>query len=168
MKSNRPDFDSIMMQMAAAMSLRSTCPRKSVGCVITHDTRHIVTGYNGALSGNEHCTDIECRLVKIDGVDSCMRAVHAERNAIYSAARNGVSLEGATCYVTTLPCWGCAQGICSVGISRVVFSDVYKPDMAVLTSMEYYGIKLDMMSGDIVERDVYRKLEAMVASHRQK
>ena len=47
--------------------------------------------------------------------------VHAEQNLIYNATYNGVSLDGATIYVTGLPvCSECAKGIIQVGINRVV------------------------------------------------
>ena len=47
---------------------------------------------------------------------------HAERNAIFNAAKEGVSLNGATmlcwCHV---PCWECAVSIIQAGIKRVYY-----------------------------------------------
>jgi len=34
---------------------------------------------------------------------------HAERNAIFTAARHGIRTEGATLYVQALPCVDCAR-----------------------------------------------------------
>ncbi len=45
---------------------------------------------------------------------------HAERNAIYNAARTGMSLKGCTIYVTHMPCADCARAIVQVGMTRVV------------------------------------------------
>ena len=45
---------------------------------------------------------------------------HAERNAIYNAARVGMSLKGSTIYVTHMPCADCTRAIVQVGIKRVV------------------------------------------------
>jgi dCMP deaminase len=45
---------------------------------------------------------------------------HAERNAIYNAARVGMALKGCTMYVTHVPCADCARAIVQVGITRVV------------------------------------------------
>lgn len=45
---------------------------------------------------------------------------HAERNAIYNAARVGVAVKGCTIYVTHMPCTDCAPAIIQVGIKRVV------------------------------------------------
>lgn len=45
---------------------------------------------------------------------------HAERRVIYSAARYGVSTEGATMYVSWFPCVECAKAISQSGIKRIV------------------------------------------------
>ena len=43
-------------------------------------------------------------------------------NCIYNATYNGVSLEGATIYISGLPvCSECAKGLIQVGIKRVVY-----------------------------------------------
>lgn len=52
---------------------------------------------------------------------------HAERNAIYFAARYGVSLRGATAYIPWFPCVDCARGLIEVGIGAVVVSQ--RPDL---------------------------------------
>ena len=52
---------------------------------------------------------------------------HAERNAIYSAARRGVSLEGAVVYVTLWPCLDCARAIVQCGAAKVVTPS--RPDL---------------------------------------
>lgn len=53
------------------------------------------------------------------------RAVHAEMEAITSAARIGVSIRGATLFTTTFPCHGCAKHIVDAGIERVVYIEPY-------------------------------------------
>jgi deoxycytidylate deaminase len=47
---------------------------------------------------------------------------HAERNAIYAAARCGISLEGCSMYVELMPCVDCARGIIQAGLWEVVVS----------------------------------------------
>lgn len=45
---------------------------------------------------------------------------HAERNAIYNAARVGVSTKGCTMYLTCgIPCADCARGIINAGIRTI-------------------------------------------------
>lgn len=48
---------------------------------------------------------------------------HAERNAIYKAARDGVALDGATMYACWFACADCARAIIQVGITRIVGHD---------------------------------------------
>ena len=78
-------------------SQRSTCPRAQVGAVIVDPTvnRILATGYNGALSGESHCSEIGC-LVE-DG--HCQRAIHAEVNAIAQAAMFGIPIRDCVIYV---------------------------------------------------------------------
>ena len=94
----RPDWQTYFLGIAEAVSRRATCPRASVGAVIVANGRILASGYNGAPSGKPHCDLYTgCRLV--DG--HCQTAVHAEVNAIASAARFGIAIEGAQIYV-----WG--------------------------------------------------------------
>lgn len=48
-------------------------------------------------------------------------AVHAERDAIANACRQGKSVEGATIYISNFPCNECAIEIVNFGISEVVY-----------------------------------------------
>ncbi len=52
-------------------------------------------------------------------------AVHAEAGLIAAAARNGVSTEGATLYVTDFPCPPCAKLIAGAGIARLYYRTGY-------------------------------------------
>lgn len=59
------------------------------------------------------------------------RAIHAEMEAILSAARTGkLGLRGGTLYVTTYPCENCAKHIIAVGINRVVYIEPYPKSRA--------------------------------------
>ncbi len=58
------------------------------------------------------------------------RAVHAEMEAILSAARNGISVRGATLYSTTYPCHNCAKHIVAAGISKVRYVEPYPKSYA--------------------------------------
>jgi len=111
------------MQIARTVATRATCPRASVGAVLTRDKRILTTGYNGAPRGIAHCTDAGCMLV--DG--HCLRATHAEANAIVQGALHGVGLAGATAYCTHQPCAGCSKLLISAGVERIVYADAY-PD----------------------------------------
>ena len=47
--------------------------------------------------------------------------IHAEMNAIIWAARKGISIEGATIYVTLEPCSECSKNLIASGIKRIVY-----------------------------------------------
>ncbi len=58
------------------------------------------------------------------------RAVHAEMEALLSAARVGVPLTGSTLYSTTFPCHNCAKHIVASGIQRVIYVEPYPKSLA--------------------------------------
>ena len=53
---------------------------------------------------------------------------HAERNAIYNAARLGVSTKGASIFITRLPCPDCARAIRQAGV-RTVYACVAEDEV---------------------------------------
>lgn len=57
----------------------------------------------------------------------CIRALHAEQNALLQAANIGIACEGATIYVTCQPCNNCAKMIINAGIQQVIYEGDY-PD----------------------------------------
>lgn len=129
------------MEIAETISKRATCKRGSNGCVITIDDRIVSSGYNGPISNQPHCHEKYCDLSK-----PCIRSVHAEANAIYAAARQGIKLEGAIIYSTSRPCEKCFQAISSSGISKVYYRLDYTTDLKSKNEIELMfnlaGIKL--------------------------
>jgi len=108
--------------MAWALAARSSCPRAAVGVVVTTwDGFVLSTGYNGSPSGTAHCSEVGCLMDD----DHCVRSVHAEMNAIITAGRHGVSLQGSTVYVTIRPCIRCLIALVQAGVAKVVFDDEY-------------------------------------------
>jgi dCMP deaminase len=120
------------MEIARTVATRATCPRATVGAVLTRKKRILTTGYNGAPRGVAHCLDVGCTLV--DG--HCLRATHAEANAIVQGALHGVSLEGATAYCTHQPCAGCSKLLISAGVVRIVYRDPYPDAVAEMLLAE--------------------------------
>ncbi|MGC8667166.1 MAG: deoxycytidylate deaminase [Chthonomonadales bacterium] len=133
----RPSWDEYFMEIARVVSTRATCNRRHVGAVVVRDRRILTTGYNGAPHGLPHCTEVGCKMQ--DG--HCIRTLHAEQNAIVQGALNGVSLRGATLYVTCQPCNNCAKMIINAGIVKVVFDGDY-PDEFAMELFEEAGIEL--------------------------
>lgn len=110
------------MELARVASERATCSRLAVGAVIVRDKQVIATGYNGSLRGAPHCVSVGCIIE--DG--HCIATVHAEANAIISAARNGHITEYATMYVTHNPCLNCYKMAHQAGIKRIVYDALYR------------------------------------------
>jgi dCMP deaminase len=134
----RPSWDEYFMQIAFTVAERSTCNRAQVGAVLVRDRRILTTGYNGAPSGLPHCEEIGHLI--IDG--HCVRTLHAEQNAIIQGALHGISIAGATAYVTHQPCLTCAKMLINSGIQRVVYAGNY-PDLNSRDFLQTAGVVLD-------------------------
>lgn len=123
----RPSWDAYFMATALLMATRSSCERLHVGCVIvsggSQKHRIIAAGYNGFLPGAPHASRVR------DGHEQA--TVHAEQNAICDAARRGVSLAGATVYITHFPCINCAKILAAAGISCIKYHRDYRNDELV-------------------------------------
>ena len=105
----RPHWDNYFMEICDTVAKRATCGRGRSGCVIAKDNRILVTGYVGSPAGLPHCDEVGHQLKQMiheDGsvTQHCVRTVHAEQNAICQAAKNGISIEGATLYCRMTPC----------------------------------------------------------------
>lgn len=121
----RKNWSQYFMEIARQTATRATCDRKHVGAVIVTKSRSIIaTGYNGSIIGAPHCDEVGHLMED----NHCVRTVHAEANAIAQAARNGVSVEGATIYCTALPCWQCFKQICNSGIIQIIYDEPYRSE----------------------------------------
>lgn len=134
---SRPSWDEYFMGITFEVARRSTCNRAQVGAIIVRDKRILTTGYNGSPTGLPHCTEVGCLVVN----GHCVRALHAEQNAIIQAALHGVSTAGTTIYVTHQPCLNCAKMIINAGITRVVYGGDYPDDLA-RQFLEEAGVEL--------------------------
>ena len=121
-------MDAVLLDVARTMARRGTCTRLRVGAVLAVDGRICSTGFNGSPHGLPHCTHTlgETFNALPDEVVTCQTSVHAEANAVAFAARHGVSIQGATLYVTHTPCIHCAMLLVNAGIVRVVCAARYR------------------------------------------
>jgi dCMP deaminase len=95
----RPSWDSYFMQIAHLVKTRATCPRRSVGALIVRDKHILCTGYNGAPKGIQHCPELGPTHdwpVGCLRAGHCIRALHAEQNALLQAAMIGIPCQGAS------------------------------------------------------------------------
>ena len=132
----RPSWDDYFMATALLLSTRSSCERLHVGCLMVssgkHPNRIVAAGYNGFLPGAPHDSKVR------DGHEQA--TVHAEQNAVADAAKRGISLQGAVCYITHFPCVNCAKILASAGISEICYRHDYRNDPLVAELFGQAGV----------------------------
>lgn len=137
----RPTWDAYFMATAFLMASRSACERLHVGCVLVsagaHPHRIIAAGYNGYLPGSPHTSRV------VHGHEQA--TVHAEQNAIADAARRGVSVQGATAYITHYPCLNCAKILAAAGIAGLRYHHDYRNDPLVAELLAEAGVDLSQL-----------------------
>jgi deoxycytidylate deaminase len=80
---------------------------------------------------NREIATKEIRKTRIGGLIEFSRAVHAEMDAILSAATSGISPKGCRLFVTTFPCHYCARHIVAAGIDEVQYIEPYPKSKAI-------------------------------------
>ncbi len=134
----RRDKINYYLDIAETVVARGTCLRRNFGAIIVKNDEIISTGYVGAPRGRQNCCDLGyCTREKLnvprgERYELC-RSVHAEANAIISAARS--DMLGATLYlvgkeyatgdyvVNASPCAMCKRLIINAGIEKVIVRD---------------------------------------------
>lgn len=110
------EWTEYFLNIAEQVKLKSKDESTQIGAVIVGNDREVLsTGYNSFPRGlDDSVKERQERPEKYFWME------HAERNAIYNAARIGVSLKNSTIYLTSgLPCMDCARGIVNSGIKTV-------------------------------------------------
>jgi dCMP deaminase len=113
-----PGWEEYYLDICKVVAARSKDPNTQIGCVIAGPAHEIrSTGYNSLPRGIRD--DVPERLER---PTKYLWMEHAERNAIYNAARCGTPLEGCTLYVEIMPCMDCGRAIVQAGIREVIVS----------------------------------------------
>ncbi len=139
------DLDKVYMQNALNMATLSQAIRKKVGCILVTPENLQIGAYNGQPSGwDNRCEDVhETEL--FEHLVTKPTVIHAELNAILHAARQGVSVKGATLYTTLSCCTACSAMIAQAGITRVVFKQDYR-DMSGVQLLKQHGIIVEQLT----------------------
>ena len=119
----RLDWNEYFMSIAKLTSIRSSCNRLQVGCVIVNDNHIVSTGYNGFLPSFPH------ESIVINNHEQA--TVHAEQNAIADAARRGTSVNNSIAYITHYPCINCFKILIASGIKTIFYHDDYNNDPTI-------------------------------------
>jgi deoxycytidylate deaminase len=97
---------------------------------------------------------------KLKGLIEYCRAIHAEMDAITSAARRGGhALKGAEMFCTTFPCHNCARHIIASGIKKVYYIEPYEKSLALRFHQD--AIEFDPESGTSSEKVVFLPFEGV-------
>lgn len=147
----RIDKENYYLDIAETVLERATCLRRCYGALLVRNDEIISTGYNGAPRGRANCVDLgrcareELKIPSGQRYELC-RSVHAEANAIISAARSETL--GATLYMAckdpatgallggSTSCSMCRRLIINAGIARVVIRDT-KTEYSVVEVEEW-------------------------------
>ena len=147
----RPNRDDYFLSMAKLVSTRSTCLRRSVGCVLVNSRNHVLsTGYNGVAAGMAHCNEAD-PFSDIGYPNACggaaaksgedlhlCKAIHAEQNALLQC-RDVYAID--TCYVTVSPCMHCMKLLMNTSCQRIVAYAMY--DMHAIELWRAMGRKIE-------------------------
>ena len=131
----RKDKTNYYLDIAESVLNRSTCLRRHYGAIIVLNDEIVSTGYNGAPRGRKNCIDLAyCTRDTLNVPNGqryeLCRSVHAELNAIISAARRdmigstlylaGRDAKTGECLTDTTPCSMCRRHIINAGITKVI------------------------------------------------
>ena len=137
----RIEKNNYYLDIAETVLERTTCLRAKYGALIVRNDEIISTGYNGAPRGRRNCIDLdycvreELKVPSGERYELC-RSVHAEMNAIISAARRDTL--GSTLYLAgreakdgsllhdATSCSMCRRVIINAGITRVVIRNTQR------------------------------------------
>jgi len=132
-------WDELFIKQAMLIAEKSKDPSTKVGCVIVGDDNAVLSmGFNGFPRGvieNEHewmkysaRNDIyDVPFTRWNRPDKYSWTEHAERNAVYNAARNGIRLAGARMYLNFEPmamCADCTRAMIQSGIKEIIGPDI--------------------------------------------
>jgi dCMP deaminase len=157
----RPSWDEYFLKVAMLVSERATCPRMHCGCVLVKDKQILSTGYNGSIPGDDHCEDAGCLVVD----NHCVRTIHAEMNAILQCSSHGIRTEGATAYVTNMPCTNCAKALITAGIKQVIIFSDYHDTMA---ENFFQKAKVKIKRLNVPEKEIKYNLDSFTSAKRFK
>ena len=137
----RIDKENYYLNIAETVLERSTCLRRCYGAIIVKNDEIVSTGYNGAPRGRKNCMDLGYCTREAMNVPSgeryeLCRSVHAEMNAIISAARRDTL--GAPLYLASDNTLTTTSGTQFVGTA---WADAQANDATVLCRINFgYGV----------------------------
>ena len=160
----RIDKENYYLDIAQTVMERSTCLRRKFGAIIVQNDEIISTGYNGAPRGRSNCSDLGyCLREKLqvpsgERYELC-RSVHAEANAIISAARKdciggtiylvGTDAQTGELVENAISCAMCRRLIINAGLSKIIIRNT--PDKYTIINVRDWVFNDDTLLGTVLE-----------------
>lgn len=121
------EADRELINQAKTLSERSSDWWRQIGTLLVKNEKVVVTGFNCHLPTDQNMDSFGDPRSNFDAGISfdLSTAIHSEARAIAEAARKGISVDGASLYVTTFPCPTCAKLAAVAGIKKVYYSTGY-------------------------------------------
>lgn len=158
---SQEEWDRYHIGMAMHACIKSKDPSTKVGCILVGEDHEVLsTGFNGFPRGVRETVvthvpnpgeDIAWKREVLDR-ERWERPLkyefveHAERNAIYNAARHGTRLYGCTAYLNyaPCPCADCTRALIQVGCLTIVGPDIPFPGVGAGTHYTIEGAAAQM------------------------
>jgi dCMP deaminase len=160
-RGKQESWDQYFISMLYLVAMKSKDEKtQNATIIVSQDNRIKSTGYNSFPSGiNDYVQERQERPEKYFWFE------HGERNALYSAAKDGVEINGCKLYVTGIPCMDCARGIVQCGIKEVIYHTLKPYDSKLwedhmkrtLTLFEEAGVKIREYKGPIITKLAVRR-----------
>jgi len=124
---SKEDFDKEVTQEAFDESKKSSDWWRQVGAIIIKGGKKVLEGHNRHVPTEQNPYEIGDPRSNFDAGEriDLSTVLHAEAGLIARAAQKGISLDGASVYVTTFPCPNCAKIIAYSGIKKVFYTEGY-------------------------------------------
>jgi dCMP deaminase len=132
--------------LANNVKLKSKDSKTQIGAIIVGNDNEIVsTGYNSFPRGIDDANEL-----RQERPEKYFWFEHAERNAIYNAARIGVSTKGTTMYLSHwFPCADCARGIINAGITTIYCDKIDTEDKSTSYLESFKRSKEMLLEADV-------------------
>ena len=144
---SKDEFDIKMMREALTRSEKSGDWWRQIGAVLVKDKEIILRANNKDLPSDYTPYQVgEVRdLFNTGERPDLASTIHAEQSIVAQAAKEGLSVKGASLYVTVFPCPVCAKLIAFSGIKSLYFKDGWS-NFDAKKVLESAGVKITHVS----------------------
>lgn len=134
------------LELIDKMEPHAHCIRAHIACALVKNNKVLVKATND-WHKETPCTKIGCirniRKVEHGTRREICYGLCAEQWCVALAAKNGISIKGATAYVTKHPCRVCESLLSEAGIKRIVYQEGYPDVLPKFNILQKKHIKVE-------------------------